>query len=43
MKIGYLLPTRDEAVRHIVVRLAADDPGAALGRFAGYVLPLLRR
>jgi alkanesulfonate monooxygenase SsuD/methylene tetrahydromethanopterin reductase-like flavin-dependent oxidoreductase (luciferase family) len=29
--------------RHIVVRLAADDHGGAMERFAGGVLPLLRR
>lgn len=29
--------------RHIVVRLAADDHGVAPERFAGAVMPLLRR
>ena len=33
----------EAGARHIVVRLTADDHAAALGRFAGAVLPLLRR
>ena len=32
----------EAGARHIVVRLTADDHAAALGRFAGAVLPLLR-
>jgi alkanesulfonate monooxygenase SsuD/methylene tetrahydromethanopterin reductase-like flavin-dependent oxidoreductase (luciferase family) len=33
----------EAGARHIVIRLAADDHGVALERFAGGILPLLRR
>jgi hypothetical protein len=32
----------EAGARHVVIRLAADDHVAALERFAGSVLPLLR-